>query len=400
MYYTYENFAMVILTFLFHLEHYHRGSYFRICRQDEVSDDFVAPPVSHDVAVPCNDTHEGCYLAEMRHVGKPLVPIMPPAIRPTKSVNPNAYVSPPNANSMPRLTKENGHETPEDVVDHKNDANAFEEKGSHSVSVDTTPKGDIFSSANTGIHDDERVVMTPVKDANRYITAARNKEESVTVGNFSQEVTPSSRYYSKEPSSNVQSQCSIAAPSSDGSSPSKHSLVTHQSYCHRQSQISQEFSSLSDYTSSADDNQGPCVNFGIQAAPLGSSVQATGPNSGMPRESTTVAEVEVFQQDVPPTPNEHKQLHYTTGNGNQGKTIDDCVQDSMDVEPVEQNNCELVPVVGKFSEAGMDMPVRTQQQCLDNKEEALVIPTLHPSHKPVLELDNVKRRLYGVTPQQ
>ena len=391
---------MMILTFLFHLEHYHRGSYFRICRQDEVLDDFVAPPVSHDVAVPCNDIHEGCYLAEMRHVGKPLVPVMPPAIRPTKSVNPNAYVSPPNANSMPRLTKENGHETPEDVVDHKNDANAFEEKGSHSVSVDTTPKGDLFSSANTGIHDDERVVMTPVKDANGYATAARSKEESVTVGKFSQEVTPSSNYYSQGPSSNVHSsqlsQCSIATQSSDGSSLS-HSLVTPQSFCYPQSQ---EFSSLSDHTSSADDNQGPGFNFDIQAAPMGLSVQATGHNSGMPRESTTVAEEEVFQQDVPPTPNEHKQLHYTTGNSNQGKTIDDCVQDSMDVEPVEQNNCESVPLVGKFSEAGMDMPVRTQQQCLDNKEEALVIPTLHPSHKPALELDNVKRRLYGVTPQQ
>lgn len=302
--------------------------------------------------MPCNDTYEGCYPAEMRHVSKATVPIIPAPMRPAKSTNPNAYVAAPNADSVPPVTEENGHETPEDVVDDRNDANAYEEKGSHSLSIDTTPKGIVFTSANTDFHGDERVVMTPLKDTNEYST-----------------VPPS---IGKEASWNVSEEVSLTNYHSQSQSP-----WTTSSY-----------------------SRGPAFSFNIAPTPVGTTVQATGPQSGVPRESYTVAEEEVFEQEVPPTPIEPKRLHYSTGDGNQERRIDDCLRESVDVEPVEEKSCESNPSGEKVTEAGMDMPLRTQQQCLDKKEEALVIPTLKSSHKPSLEMDKVKPRLYGAIPQQ
>lgn len=327
------------------LEHYSPGSYFRICRDGEASDDPVTVgPVSHDVAVPCNDTHEGSYLAEMRHVGKATVPVIPPPMRPTKSTNPDLYVAATNTEHVPPRTEENGHETLEDV-DYKNDANAFEEKGSHSVSTNTIPKGIIFTSANTGYHDDERVVMTPVKDPNGHATMTSANDNDATY--------PTSSY---------------------------HSLLT---------------------SSSEDEQRGPNFSFNVQDRPVGTlSIQATNvPMPGIPMESYTVDEEEVFEQEVPPTPMEPKPplLHYSTMDGNKEKRIEDCVQESVDVEPVEEKSCKSIPLGGKVTEAGMDMPLRSQQQCLNKNEEALVVPTLKSPRQP---LDKVKRHLYGETPQQ
>ena len=307
-------------------------------------DDFVAPPVSHNVAEPCNDTHVGSYLAEMRHVSKATVPVIPQPMRP-KSVNPNVYVAAPNADSMRPLTERNGPETPEDVVDHRNDARAYEEKGSHSLSV-TTPKGNIFTSANTDLLDDERVVMTPMKDGNMYAVMASRKvnEGSVTVGNFSQEV-----------SSNYES-----------------------------------------WSTFSEDKE-PGFSFNRPVAPVAMPVQTNAPQPGVPRESYTVdVQEEVYEQAVPPTPMEPKQLHYLTGGDHKERRIDDCLQESIDVEPVEVKSCESNPN-GKVTEAGMAMPLGTQQQCLDKKEEALVVPTLKP--KMTLELDNGQPQMYGGTPQ-
>ena len=324
------------------LEHYSPGSYFCICREGETSDDLVtAAPVNHDVAVPCNDTYEGCYPAEMRHVDKATVPVIPQPMRPTKSTNPNIYVAATNTDNMPPLTEGNGHETPEDV-DYKNDANAYEEKGSHSVSTNTVPNGIVFTSANTGYHDDERVVMTSMKDANDHATMSAKGDEISPV-------TPTSSY----------------------------SLLTSSSECGQRR---------------------PDFSF-VQARPVGAlSIRATNaPVSRMPMESYTVAEQEVFEQEVPPTPMEPKHLHYSTMGGNQERRIDDCVQESVAVEPVEEKICKSIPSGGKITEA---MPLRSQQQCLGNNEEALVVPTLKSPREPVLELDKVKCRLYGEAPQQ
>ena len=195
-----QNFVVVSdITLL--IEHYQPGSYFRICLKDETSDDFVAGPITQDIAVPCNDTYEGSYLAEIHHVSKTIVLIIPKLMRP-KSVNPNVYFAAPNVDNMPPLSEGNGLETPEDVVDHRNNASTFEEKGSHDLSVEhTTPKSIVFTSANTDILDDERVVMTPLKDGNTHTAMASiiTNEVSVTIGNFSQEA--SSKYHSWSASS-------------------------------------------------------------------------------------------------------------------------------------------------------------------------------------------------------
>ena len=324
-------------------EHYQPGSYFRICRKDETSDDFVTDPIAQDIAVPCNDTYVGSYLAEMRHVGKATVPVIPQPMRP-KSVNPNVYVAAPNADSMPPLSEGNGLETPEDVVDHRNNASAFEEKGSHSLSVEhITPKGIVFTSANTDMLNDERVVMTPLKDGNTHTAMASvmTNEVSVTIGNFSQEA--SSNYHSWSTSS---------------------------------------------------EDRGPGFSFNCPATSVVTPIQVHPPQSRVPRESYTVDEQEVFEQEVPPTPIEPKQLHYSTGDDHKERRIDDCLQESVDVEPVEVKSCESNPN-GKVTEAGMGMPLMSQQQYLDN-EQALVVPTLKP--KLTLELDN--EQMFGATPQQ
>ena len=326
------------------IEHYQPGSYFRICRKDEISDDFVAVPVSHNVAVPCNDTHMGSYLAEMRHVSKATVPVIPQPMRP-KSVNPDVYVAAPNADNMPPLTERNGPESPEDVVDHRNNARAYEEKGSHSLSVEhTTPKGIVFTSANTDLLDDERVIMTPLKDVNTYadMASGETNEGTVTIGNCSQEV-----------------------------------------------------SSINSWSTSSED-RGLGFSFNRPVAPVAMLVQSNAPQPGVPRESYTVDEQEVFEQEVPPTPIEPKRLHYPTGDDHKERRIDDCLQESIDVEPVEVKSCESNPN-GKVTEAGMGMPLGTQQQRLDKKEEALVVPTL--KSKMTLELDNVQPQMYGGTPQ-
>ena len=70
-------------------------------------------------------------------------------------------------------------------MDHRNNASAFEEKGSHDLSVEhTIPKGIVFTSANTDMLDDERVVMTPLKDGNTHTAMASviTNEVSVTIG--------------------------------------------------------------------------------------------------------------------------------------------------------------------------------------------------------------------------
>ena len=337
---------LIFYNLFFNLEHYSPGSYFRICRDGETSDDdlVTVAPVSHDVVVPCNDTHEGYYLAEMRHMSKTAVPTIPPPVRPTKSTNPNLYVATTNTENMPYLTEENGCETPEDV-DYKHAANAFEEKGSHSVPTDTVLKGIVFTSANTGYHDDERVVMTPLKDPNGHVTITSAKDNEVSPVTF-----PTSSYHT-----------SLLTSSSEGE------------------QRDAKFSF------------NPDRPVDIQ------SLQATNiPMSRLPLESYTVAEEEVFEQEVPPTPMEHKQLHYSTMDGDKERRIEDCVQESVDVEPVEENSRKSIPLVEKVTEAGMDMPLRSQQQCLGKNEEALVVPTLKSPRQPL----DVKHRLYGETPQQ
>lgn len=308
---------------------------------NDTLDDFAAP-VSNDVAVPCNDTHEGHYLSEMRHVGKSTVPVIPQPIRHAKSMNPNIYVAALNTENIP-LKEENGHETPEDALDYRNDANPYEEKGSHSLSG-TTPKGNLFTSTNTDYHDDEKVVMTPLKDANEHPSITFENNSEVTIGKSSQEV--SSSYFTQ---------------------------LTSSSVC---------------------DQKGPSFSFYTRATPM------VTPELGMRLGSTTVAEEEVFEQAVPPTPIETKQLHYSTTDGNQDRRIDDCVQESINVEPVEEKSCESHSSGGKVTEAGMDMPLRSQQQCLDKKEEVLVIPTFKAIRKPVLELDDANHRLYGTATQQ
>lgn len=302
-----------------------------------MSDYTEAAPVVHDIAVPCNDIQEDHYLAEMRHVDKATVSVASQHGHPTKSTNPNMYAA-PNARSVPPLREENGHEIPEDVVGNKNDANAYQEKGSHSLS-DMTTKDGIFTSANTGFHDDERVVMTPMKDVNDYSSAAfiTSHETSVSVGKFSQETS-----------------------SNNGS------LLT---------------------SSSEGEQRGP--NFSFKPQPT--QIDTHNP------ESYTVAVEEVFEQEVPPTPMEPKQHHYSTDDGNHPEgTIGDCLQESVNVEPVEEKVCESG---GEVAEAGMDMPLRSQQQCLDEQEQALVIPSLKPPHKPALDVNNLKHRLYGTNPQ-
>ena len=297
--------------------------------------------------MPCNDTHEGYYLAEMRHMGKATVPVLPPPVRPTKSTNPDLYVATTNTENMLPLAEENDHEMPEDV-DYRN---AFEEKGSHSVSINTEPKGIVFTSANTGYHDDERVVMTPLKDANGHAIIISTKDDEVSPVTF-----PTSSYHT--------------------------SLLT---------------------SSSEGEQRGLNFSFNVQDRPVGTlSIQPTNvPMSGIPMESYTVAEEEVFEQEVPPTPMEPKppQLHYSImdSNTNKERRIEDCVQESVDVEPVEEKSCKSIPLCGKVTEAGMDMPLRSQQQCLGKNEEALVVPTLKSPREP---LDKVKRCLYGETPQQ
>ena len=284
----------------------------------------------------------------MRHVGKATVPVIPQPTRPTKSTDPNIYVAATNTDNMLPLTDNNYHEALEDV-DCKNNANAYEEKGSHSVSINTVPQGIVFTSANTGYHDDERVVMTPVKDANDHTTMASTKDDEIS---------------------------SLTAPRS-----SYNSLLTSSSEC---------------------DQRRPDFSFNVLATPVGAlSIQATnGPLSRKPMESYTVAEEEVFEQEVPPTPMEHKQLHYSTMDSNQERRIDDCLQGSVDVEPVEEKSCKSPPSCGKVTEAGMDMPLRSQQQCLGKKEEAMVVPMFKSPREPSFKLDKVKRRLYGETPQQ
>ena len=326
--------------YYFNLEHYHPGSYFCICREGENSDGFFAQPVSHDVAEPCNETHDTYYpgAAEMRHVGKPTAPVMPPPIHPTKSTNPNIYVAPANADSMPPLNEESGLEMSEDV-DYRNNANAFEEKGSHSVSTNTLPNGIVFNSANTGFHDDERVVMTPLKDPNENTAMPASNDIELSV--------PRSSYSS---------------------------LLTSSSEC---------------------DQRGPNFSFNVQATPVGTmSTQGSnaGPKSGVPMNSYSVAEQEVFEQEVPPTPIEPKQMHFST---NQEKRIDDCLQESVNVEPVEEKS-KSVPSDRNVAEAVVDAPLKTQQQSLGEKEEALVIPTFKSSHESPLEL-NIKHRLYRET---
>ena len=276
----------------------------------------------------------------MRHVGKPTAPVMPPPMRPSKSTNPNIYVTPANADSMPPLNEENGHEISEDV-DYRNDANAFEERGSYSVSNNTVPNGIVFTSANTGFHDDERVVMTPLKDPNENTTIQATNNDGLSV--------PTA--YS--------------------------SLLTSSSEC---------------------DQRGPNFSFNVQAAPVGTiSIRGSnvGPKAGVPMESYSVAEEEVFEQEVPPTPIEPKQMQYSTMNGNQERRIDDCLQESVNVEPVEEKS-KSVPSDRNVAEAVVDVPLKSQQQSLGEKEEALVIPTLKLSHECPLEV-NIKRRLYQET---
>jgi len=282
----------------------------------------------------------------MRHVGKSTVPVIPPPVRPTKSMNPNIYAAAPNTENIP-VREGNGHETPDDALDYRNDANAYEERGSHSLSG-TTPKGNLFTSANTDYQDDEKVVMTPLRDANEHPPITLEKSNEVTIGRSSQE--------------------------------------------------SQEVSSSQLTSSSVPDQRGLAFSFNTHGTPM-ESIQITHPESGVRLESTTVAEEEVFEQAVPPTPIEPKQLHYTTTDGDQER-IDDCVQESINVEPVEEKSCESHSSGRKITEAGMDMPLRPQQQCLDKKEEALVIPTFKTIRKPQLELDDVKHRLYGTAIQQ
>ena len=155
---------------------------------------------------------------------------------------------------------------------------------------------------------------------------------------------------------------------------------------------------LSNYcslSSSTFEDKGRGFSFNTQPAPVGTSVQATGPESRIPKESYTVDEQEVFEQEVPPTPIEPKRLHYSTGNDHKERRIDSYLQQSVDVEPVEEKSCESNHSNGKVTEARMDMPLGMQQQCLDKKEEALVIPTL--KSKLTLELDNDQPHAYGAT---
>lgn len=320
------------------LEHYRPGSFFRICRYGGETSDTAAEPVSHDVAVPCNDVYESNYLAEMRHVSKAAVPVIPQPMRPAKSMNPNLYVAAPNTDNVAPMTEENGHKTPaEEVVDYQNDASAFEERGSHSVSADATPKGALFTSANTNCDADERVVMTPLKDVNEHMTIA---PQSVLV-----EVSSST--------------------------------------------------SSSEY-----DQRGPAFSFNTHTTPMNVFTQATSYEPGNLVASATIAEEEVFEQDVPPTPVDPKRHHFSAMDDNQQRRIDNCLQESIDVEPVEEKSCESNPSGGKVTEAGIDLPLRSQQQCLDDEDQALVIPTLKSSRKPVVELDHVKRQLYEAPSQR
>ena len=329
-------------SYCFNLEHYLPGSYFCIRREGENSDGFFAQPASHDVPEPCNEAHDTYYLgdAEMRHVGKPTAPVMPPPMRPSKCTNPNIYVASANANSMPPLNEENGHEISEDA-DYRNDANALEEKGSYSVSTNATRDGIVFTSANKGFQDDERVVMTPPKDLNENTAIPASNDDELSV--------PRSSY------------SSLLTSSSEG------------------------------------DRRGPNFSFNVPVGTVSMQGSNVGPKSEVLMESS-VAEQEVFEQEVPPTPIEPKQMQYSMMNGNQERRIDDCLQESVNVEPVEEKS-KSVPSDRNVTEAVIDVPLKSQQKSLGKKEEALVIPTLKSSHESPLEV-NIKQRWYGETQQK
>jgi len=375
------------------IEHYHSGSVFFICRRDDSSLCFALQASHNNIAVPCIDSHDDYYQSEMRRVEKHTTPVVR---QPMQNMNTNFASTNHDAQIQPKhgSLSQVDHSLEVLYTTSTSELDPYEEKGSTEPPIDygmPAPQSDS--------------VLYPA-----HVNASAPRSDSVFgnhVGGTGEEMVIVSKEshndvkVSSESSNYCTAKKEIEVPHTTTYS---HTL-SHPSDCTQIEETDEPYNTTKANNSSEESfsaiASSPQTNE--QAIPVAASIQAT---SKTRLESTTVAEEEVFIQDVPPTPTDaNRKQGICTSNQptsvqDRRKGIDDSLPEGVNVEPVEEKSNNSNSANGKAAEAGVELPLRTQQQqqhCVDEKEQALVIPSLNPSISPEM----IKRRLFqDVAPSQ
>lgn len=371
--------------YLLAIEHYHAGSVFYICRQlqDDSSLYFAIPASHNNVAVPCVDSHDDYYQSEMRRVEKHVTPVVQ---QPLQNVNANFASTNHITQVQPKQGSLSRVNHPREVMytTSTSELDPYEEKGS------TEPPFDC------GAPQSDSVFYRPQVNASDSVF-----ENNVGVAGEEIVLMSKENHDVNKVSSESSNYCTAKKEIDEGHHNATYShTVSHPSDCTQLEDTDGLYDTTKANYSEESIGVASSPHTHDPVIPVAASIQAT---SKTRLESTTVAEEEVFIQAVPPTPTDanHKQgicsSHQPTGSEEKRKGIEDSVPEGVNVEPVEEKSNKSNSADRKTTapEAGVEFPLKTQQQqCVDEKEQVLVIPTLNPSMSPEI----VKRRLFQASP--
>jgi len=339
----------------------------------------------NNIAVPCIDSHDDYYQSEMRRIEKHATPVVR---QPMQNMNANFASSNHDAQIQPKHSSLSRVDHSLEVLytTSTSELNPYEEKGSTEPPIDygvPAPQSDSVlypAHMNASVHRSDSVFENHIGGTGEeMVIVSKERNNDVKVSSESSNYCTAKKEVEEVPHTTTYS----------------HTL-SHPSDCTQIEETDEPYN-----TTKANEESYNVVASSPQTndpvIPVAASIQAT---SKVHLESATIAEEEVFIQDVPPTPTDanRKQAIYTTNQTTsvleRRKGIDDSVPEGVDVEPVEEKSNKSNSANGKAEEAGVELPVRTQQQqqleqCVDEKEQALVIPSLNPSMSP-----EIKRRLY------
>ena len=353
----------------------------------------------NNIAVPCNDSHDDYYQSEMRRIEKHATPVVR---QPIQNMNANFA----STNHDTQIQPKHGSLS---RVDHSlevlytasmSELDPYEEKGSTEPPIDygvPAPQSDSVvypAHVNASVPRSDSVFGNHVGGTGEeMVIVSKENHDDVKVSSESSNYCTAKKDIEEGPHNTT---CS-------------HTL-SHPSDCTQ----TDGYNTTKANISSEEESSGPIVispQTNEPVIPVAASIQAT---SKTRLESTTIAEEEVFIQAVPPTPTDAncKQAIYASNQPRsvqeRRKGIDDSVPEGVNVEPVEEKSNKSNSASRKVTEAeaGVEFPLRTQQQhqqqCVDEKEQVLVIPSLNPSPNPSVSPD-LKRRLFQdvvASPQQ
>ena len=353
----------------------------------------------NNIAVPCNDSHDDYYQSEMRRIEKHATPVVR---QPMQNMNTNFASTNHDAQVQPKhgsLSRVD-HSLEVLYTTSMSELDPYEEKGSTEPPIDygvPAPQSDSVvypAHANASAPRSDSVFENHIGGTGEeMVIVSKENHDDVKVSSESSNYCTAKKELEEGPHTTTCSR-TLSHPSD---------CTQTDGYNTTKANISSEEESFGPIVSSPQTNE-PVI-------PVATSIQAT---SKTRLESTTVAEEEVFIQAVPPTPTDAncKRAIYAPNQPRsvqeKRKGIDDSVPEGVNVEPVEEKSNKSNSASRKVTEAeaGVEFPLRTQQQhqqqCVDEKEQALVIPSLNPSPSPSVSPD-LNRRLFQdvvASPQQ